>query len=64
LEVATCLLLEALSGRELPVLDRVKLCQKAEHTFAGVPCGIMDQFVVAAAQPLGLDAQLLGAGIP
>lgn len=21
------------------------LCQKAEHMFAGVPCGIMDQFI-------------------
>lgn len=20
-------------------------CQKAEHTFAGMPCGIMDQFI-------------------
>jgi galactokinase len=21
------------------------VCQKAEHMFAGVPCGIMDQFI-------------------
>lgn len=21
------------------------VCQKAEHIFAGVPCGIMDQFI-------------------
>lgn len=27
-----------------------KIAQKAEHDFAGVPCGIMDQFVIALAQ--------------
>lgn len=25
-------------------------CQKAEHTFAGVPCGIMDQYISAMGQ--------------
>ncbi len=50
LEVATCLLLEAVAGCSLSAKDRVLLCQKAEHEFAGVPCGIMDQFVVVNAQ--------------
>lgn len=26
-------------------LEKVLACQQAEHTHAGVPCGIMDQFV-------------------
>lgn len=25
-------------------------CQKAEHTFAGMPCGIMDQFISVMGQ--------------
>jgi len=25
--------------------DKALACQKAEHNFAGVPCGIMDQFI-------------------
>ena len=38
-------LLEALTG--LTTVDKVEkalACQKAEHDFANVPCGIMDQF--------------------
>jgi galactokinase len=26
-------------------VEKALLCQKAEHEFAGVPCGIMDQFI-------------------
>ena len=44
LEVAAATLLEAMSQRALPPLDKALLCQRAEHEFAGVPCGIMDQF--------------------
>jgi len=44
LEVATATLLEQLTGRKLEPRDKALLCQKAEHQFAGVPCGIMDQF--------------------
>ncbi len=29
-----------------PVLDMIKLAQNAEHEYAGVQCGIMDQFAV------------------
>jgi len=45
LEVATATLLEAITGHTLVPVDKALLCQKAEHEFAGVPCGIMDQFV-------------------
>jgi galactokinase len=34
-------------GRSLEPAAKALLCQKAEHTFAGVPCGIMDQFIAA-----------------
>ena len=44
LEVSVATLLEAVTGKNLSALDKVLLCQKAEHDFAGVPCGIMDQF--------------------
>ncbi len=44
LEVATATLLEAMLGQVLPPVDKALLCQRAEHRFAGVPCGIMDQF--------------------
>ena len=44
LEVATATLLELLCGVTLDPIEKAFLCQKAEHEFAGVPCGIMDQF--------------------
>jgi len=44
LETATATLLEAVWGESLDPLKKVLLCQEAEHEFAGVPCGIMDQF--------------------
>ncbi len=48
LETAVALVIEALSGVEQDVVDRALICQKAEHDFAGVPCGIMDQLAVGA----------------
>lgn len=46
LEVATYTFLEQLSGREEKDLKTKALtCQKAEHDFANMPCGIMDQFI-------------------
>ncbi|XP_025154067.1 galactokinase isoform X2 [Harpegnathos saltator] len=46
LEVATYTFLEALSGKKAEKPEEKALaCQKAEHDFAGVPCGIMDQFI-------------------
>ncbi len=44
LEVATATLVEAVTGRSLDPVEKALLCQKAEHEYAGVPCGIMDQF--------------------
>ena len=44
LECATATLLEAISGKTLDKKEKALLCQKAEHVFANVPCGIMDQF--------------------
>ncbi|XP_057330241.1 galactokinase-like [Microplitis mediator] len=46
LEVATYTFLEALTGVECKdPRDKALVCQKAEHEFANVPCGIMDQFI-------------------
>ena len=44
LEVATATLVEAITQSPLDPVDKALLCQKAEHEYAGVPCGIMDQF--------------------
>jgi galactokinase len=44
LEVATATLLEGLTGHAFSSKEKAILCQHAEHRFAGVPCGIMDQF--------------------
>ena len=43
-ECATAFALNELFGLGLSKLRMVQLAQKAEHTFAGVMCGIMDQF--------------------
>jgi galactokinase len=45
LEVCTATLVEAVTGKKLDPVEKALLCQKAEHEFAGVPCGIMDQFI-------------------
>lgn len=50
LEVATATLLEAITGRVLDPVEKALLCQRAEHEFAGVPCGIMDQFTSVMAK--------------
>ena len=44
LEVAAATLLETIAGPALEPIEKALLCQQAEHEFAGVPCGIMDQF--------------------
>ncbi len=62
LETATASLLEVTTGVELDRVDKILLCQKAEHTYAGVPCGIMDQFISAtgrAGEALLLDCRSL-----
>jgi len=54
LEVCTATLIETVTGKIDPV-EKALLAQKAEHEFAGVPCGIMDQFISA----LGREGHLL-----
>jgi len=55
LEVATATLLEAVTGQTIDPVEKALLAQKAEHDFANVPCGIMDQFISA----LGREGHLL-----
>jgi galactokinase len=43
LEVATATLLEGVTGTALDPREKARLCRQAEHEFAGVPCGLMDQ---------------------
>jgi len=49
-EVATALALLTLAGAEMDTTRLSLLCQKAEHEYAGVPCGIMDQTIVSSAK--------------
>ena len=62
LEVATALALISLSGFDVPRLELVKLCQKAEHEYVGTRCGIMDQYTAVfgtAGHALMLDCRSL-----
>jgi galactokinase len=43
LEVATATLLETALDEPMNPVEKAKLCQRAEHEFANVPCGLMDQ---------------------
>lgn len=45
LEVSAATLLEVASGTTLDPVEKALVCQQAEHDYAGVPCGIMDQFI-------------------
>lgn len=47
LELATATFLEGLLDTRIDTREKALLCQKAEHDFADVPCGIMDQFASA-----------------
>jgi galactokinase len=51
LEVAVASTILGLAGRSLPAARCAALCQQAEQRYAGVNCGIMDQFSVAAGKP-------------
>jgi galactokinase len=51
IEVATATLIEAMTGATLDPIEKALLCQKAEHDYAGVPCGIMDQFASVMCRP-------------
>ncbi|MCG3127802.1 MAG: Galactokinase [Phycisphaerae bacterium] len=50
LEVASAKALILLSGEALDTREVADLCRQAEHQFAGVPCGIMDQSISLLAQ--------------
>lgn len=43
LEVAVAMAMQRLLDASLDGLAIAKLCQRAEHEYAGVPCGLMDQ---------------------
>jgi galactokinase len=45
LEVASAYALMTLNNLDIPDLDVIRLCQRAENEFVGVKCGIMDQFI-------------------
>lgn len=45
IEVATALALTSLGKLTISLLETAKLCQRAEITYTGARCGIMDQFV-------------------
>ncbi|KAM5135481.1 galactokinase [Mantella aurantiaca] len=45
LEVAMYTFLQQLCPDDGDVVQKALACQRAEHTFSGVPCGIMDQFI-------------------
>lgn len=55
LEVSTATVLERMTGHKLDPVGKALLCQQAEHQYAGMPCGIMDQFISV----LGLADHLL-----
>ena len=46
LEISTALALMWASNFELPPLEMVRACQRAEHEYAGTRCGMMDQFII------------------
>lgn len=71
LEVAMFSLLEALVSRSVaehhraPIItpmDKAHCCQHAEHVYANMPCGIMDQFIATmgkAGHALLIDCRLV-----
>jgi len=50
LEVATARALLGAFNLSMSRLELAKLCQRAEHEYAGARCGIMDQFICAHAE--------------
>lgn len=47
LEVAVGTLLEAIADANVDPVRKALICQKAEHEYAKMPCGVMDQFISA-----------------
>ena len=50
LSVAFALAVQHAAGVERKLIDTARLCQQAEHEYAGVKCGIMDQYVSLAGE--------------
>ncbi|MCL2711074.1 MAG: galactokinase [Planctomycetaceae bacterium] len=50
LEVAVATLIEAMTGQQFDPVQKALLCQKAEHHYAKMPCGIMDQLIAVLGQ--------------
>ena len=46
-EVAVATVMAEAWELELPAAEKARACRRAEHRFAGVPCGIMDQMISA-----------------
>jgi len=62
LELVMAKAMLAISDASLPAEEIAQLCQRAEHKFAGVKCGIMDQFSIACCdegQAMLLDCRSL-----
>jgi galactokinase len=51
LETATALLLQRIWEAAIDPLRTALLCQRAEHRYAQVPCGLMDQFICLMGRP-------------
>jgi len=49
LELAVAAALLAIADQSLPARRAAELCQQAEHLYARVQCGLMDQYVIACA---------------
>jgi galactokinase len=50
LEVSMAVVWQTLAGFDMSRADLALLCQRAENTFVGVNCGIMDQFISGLGQ--------------
>lgn len=53
LEVAMATLLEGVTNTSLSRPEKARLCRWAEHEYAGVPCGLMDQLASVMGQETG-----------
>ncbi len=50
LELALATLVEGINDRQLGSHAKITLCQRAEHDYALVPCGILDQYSICEGQ--------------
>ncbi len=50
LELAVALALLGIAEQTVEPAELARLCQRAEHEYAGLQCGIMDQYAIACAQ--------------